>query len=137
MTRSIAAVFAGLVALTLLTFLIEAATTPWLMRSFPDALPSREAMQDNVAIKLFILLYSTLCMIVAAYLTAWIARRDGLRHAVIMAAIQVGLTAWAMSRFYDHAPLWAWLVGMALMVPAAWLGARLRANRQARPASPP
>jgi hypothetical protein len=34
-----------------------------------------------------------------------------------------------MSAFYDHAPLWAWLVGMVLMVPAAWLGANLRVKR--------
>jgi len=126
MTRSIAAVLTGIVALTLLTFAIESATTPSLMRMFPHALPSAEAMQRNVPIKLFILVYSTLCMVVAGYLTAWIAPRNGLRHAIAMAAIQVALTAWAMSTFYDHAPLWAWLSGIALMPPAAALGAKAR-----------
>jgi len=126
MTRSILAVFAGLVALTLLTFAIEAVTTPWLMSAFPSALPSKAAMQGSVPIKLFILVYSTLSMIAAGYLTAWIARRNQQRLAIVMAAIQVGLTAWAMAMFYAHAPLWAWLVGMALMMPAAWLGATWR-----------
>jgi hypothetical protein len=41
------------------------------------------------------------------------------------------LTMWAMSMFYTHAPLWAWLAGMALMVPAAWVGALLRVRHSA------
>jgi hypothetical protein len=133
MMRSIAAVFAGIVVLTLLTFAIEAATTPWLLRTFPDALPTTEAMQGNVPMKLFILVYSTLSMMAAGYVTAWIARRHPLRLAIVMAAIQLALTAWAMSAFYAHAPLWAWLAGMALMLPAAWLGATLRRRRVAQP----
>jgi hypothetical protein len=132
MMRSILAVFAGIVVLTLLTFAIEAATTPLLMNAFPNALPTEEAIQRNVPTKLFILVYSALCMIAAGYVTAWIAPRNELRLVIIMAAIQVALTAWAMSAFYDHAPLWAWLAGMVLMVPAAWLGAKLRLNRKAR-----
>lgn len=132
MTRNIAAVLAGLLTLTALTFAIEAATTPLLLRAFPDALPTRDAMQGNVPMKLFILVYSTLCMVAAGYLTAWIARRTPLRLAIVMAAAQMVLTAWAMTVFFDHAPLWAWLSGMALMVPAAWLGARACLRRQAR-----
>lgn len=131
MMRSILAVFTGIVVLTLLTFAIEAATTALLMNAFPNALPTKEAMQSNVPMKLFILVYSTLCMIAAGYITAWIAPRNELRLAIIMAAIQVALTAWAMSAFYDHAPFWAWLAGMVLMVPAAWLGATLRRKRKA------
>jgi hypothetical protein len=132
MMRSSFAVFTGIVVLTLLTFAIEAATTALLMNTFPSALPTEEALQRNVPTKLFILIYSTLCMIAAGYITAWIAPRNELRLAIIMAAIQVALTAWAMAAFYDHAPLWAWLAGMVLMVPAAWLGAKLRLNRKAR-----
>lgn len=131
MIRSIASVFAGLVVLTLLTFAIEAMTTPWLMSLFPDALPTKAAMQGSVPVKLFILFYSTLSMIAAGYVTAWIARRHHVRLAIVMATIQVGLTVWAMSLFYAHAPLWAWLAGMALMVPSAWAGAALRVRRSA------
>ena len=131
MTRSILAVFTGIVVLTLLTFVIEAATTPLLMHAFPNALPTEEAMQRNVPMKLFILFYSALCMVAAGYITAWIASRNELPLAIIMAAIQVALTAWAMSAFYDRAPLWAWLAGMVLMVPAACLGAKLRQKRAA------
>lgn len=131
MTRSVLAVIAGLTVLSLLIFAIEAATSPWLMRSFPQALPNTEAMQANVPVKLFILFYSTLSMTVAGYVTAWIARGHRLRLAAIMAAIQLALTAWAMVAFFDHAPLWAWTAGMALMLPAAWLGAKIRVMREA------
>ncbi|MFY2762795.1 hypothetical protein [Arenimonas sp. MALMAid1274] len=126
MVRSLAAVVAGLFVLAVLTFAIEMATTPSLMRLFPEALPTREAMQGNVGVKLFILFYSSLAMVVAGYVTARIAGRHELRHAIAMAVVQVALTAWAMTAFYGHAPLWAWLAGMALMLPAAALGARAR-----------
>lgn len=129
MIRGILAVFSGIVVLTILTFAIEAATTPLLMNAFPSALPAKEAFQRNVPVKFFVLAYSALCMCAAGYVTAWIARRNELRLAIIMAAIQVALTVWAMSVFYDHAPLWAWLAGIGLMVPAAWLGANLRRSR--------
>lgn len=127
--RSVLAVLTGIVVLTLLTFAIEASTTPLLMDAFPSALPTKEAFQRNVPVKILILVYSTLCMCAAGYITAWIARRNELRLAVMMATFQVALTAWAMSVYGDHAPLWAWLAGMALMVPAAWLGAKLRRSR--------
>lgn len=129
--RSILAVFTGIVVLTLLTFAIEAATTALLMNAFPNALPTEAALQRNVPMKLFILVYSALCMIAAGFVTASIAPRNELRLAIVMAAIQVALTAWAMSAFYDRAPLWSWLVGMVLMVPAAWHGAQLRLKRKA------
>lgn len=137
MIRSISAVLAGIVTLSVLTFAIEAATTPWLMRTFPQSLPSSEAMQANVPMKLFILGYSTLCMIAAGYVSASIARRNPVRLAILMAAIQVALTLAAMTAFYDHAPLWAWLAGIALMLPAAWLGARFQGKRRSRPAGAP
>jgi hypothetical protein len=50
-------VFAGIVVLTLLTLAVETAT-PWLMNAFPNALPTEQAMQRNVPMKLFILVYS-------------------------------------------------------------------------------
>lgn len=131
MMRGLIAIVAGLVVLTMLTFAIEGATTPVLMRLFPEALPTRASMQANLGVKLFILLYSTASMIAAGFVTAWIARRHQSRHAIAMATLQIALTGWAMYTFYDHAPWWAWVAGMALMIPAAWFGARLRTGSSA------
>ncbi len=47
-------------------------------------------------------------------------------HATVMGAIQAVVTLWAMFSVRSDEPLWFWLTGIALMVPAAWLGGRWR-----------
>ncbi len=52
-------------------------------------------------------------------------------HAIGMAVLQAAMTFVAMLAARDATqPLWFWLGGIALMVPAAWVGARLRSSRQ-------
>ena len=50
------------------------------------------------------------------------------RHAVIMGTIQTALTLMAMIEFHDKAPLWFWIAGIAVTVPAAWCGGIVRAK---------
>ena len=44
------------------------------------------------------------------------------RHATVMGAIQAIVTLWAMLSISSDEPLWFWLTGIAMMVPAAWFG---------------
>jgi fatty acid desaturase len=76
-----------------------------------------------------------MCVAAGGYVTAWLARRAEIRHAVIMGAIEVALTIWAMIELPDQAPMWAWILGMVLIVPAAWVGGAIRA-KQTRPRHP-
>jgi hypothetical protein len=46
-----------------------------------------------------------------------------------MGAIEVALTVYAMFKLLHQAPLWSWLLGMVLLVPAAWLGAVFRVKQ--------
>ncbi len=123
--RSILAVLAGIVVLSVTSFAIEWATEPMLARVFPDA-QSGGAIWHHGVRRLIMFVYSTFCVACGGYVTAWIARGHEVRDAVIMGAIQAALTSMAMIEFRDKAPLWFWIVGMAVTVPAAWCGGILR-----------
>lgn len=96
---------------------------------FPRALPNEAALDHNVQVKLLIFAYTALCIAAGGYVTAWIARRSPVVHAIVMGAIQVGLTIWAMIEIPEKAPRWFWIAGMMTIIPAAWLGGALRARQ--------
>ena len=128
MIRSILAVLAGIATLTAASFAIEAAVDPLLMRLFPQALPNEAAIAYNLPAMLLQVSYTTLCIIAGGYVTAWLARRARIQHAVIMGAIEVGLTVLAMRAFADKAPLRMWIASMMITAPAAWCGGVLAAR---------
>ena len=78
--------------------------------------------------------YTTLCVACGGYVTAWLARGSEVRHAVVMGAIQMALTALAMIEFRHKAPVWFWIAGIAVTVPAAWCGGIFRVTWARRPA---
>jgi hypothetical protein len=129
MIRSVLAVLAGIVALTVTSFAIEAVTDPLMRWIFADEPSDRTAINHSVPVRLFMLIYTTLCVAVGGYVTAWVARRSEVRHAVIMGAIQLAMTAGAMIALPGQAPLWFWIAGMALMAPAAWCGGIIRVGQ--------
>lgn len=126
MIRSVLAVLAGIVVLTATSFAVEAVANPLLMRMFPHALPNEAALNQSLPAKLFMLLYTALCVAAGGYVTAWVARRFPVGHAVAMGVVQLALTVWAMIALAHRAPLWSWIVGMVMIVPAAWCGGMLR-----------
>jgi hypothetical protein len=73
--------------------------------------------------------YTFLCVVAGGYVTAWIAGRMPVLHAVIMGIIQLALTIYAMKAVVVHAPARNWIIGMITVVPAAWLGGLLRARQ--------
>ncbi len=129
MIRSVLAVLAGIVVLTVTSFAIEAVANPWMMRMFPNALPNEAAMNHNVPAKLFMIAYTMLCIAAGGYVTAWLARRSPVRHAVIMGAIEAAMTIGMMIALPGQAPLWSWIAGIVLIVPAAWCGGIIHAKR--------
>jgi hypothetical protein len=131
MVRSALAILAGIVVLTVTSFAIEAAVDPLLLHMFPQALPNRAAMGQNMPATLLQWAYTALSIAAGGYVTAWLARRREALHAVIMGGIEVGFTVWAMVALPNEAPLRNWIVGMALIVPAAWCGGVV-ARRSAR-----
>jgi hypothetical protein len=122
MIRSVLAVLAGIVTLTVSSFAIEAVADPLLLWMFPHALPNRAAISHNLPATLFQLTYTALCIAAGGYVTAWLARRSAVPHAVIMGVIELAFTGWAMASFPGEAPLGNWIAGMVMIVPAAWFG---------------
>jgi peptidoglycan/LPS O-acetylase OafA/YrhL len=114
MTRSALAILAGILVLTVTSFAIEAVANP--------------AMIQNVPARIFTLAYTMLCVAAGGYTTAWLARRSEVRHAVIMGVIEAVFTVAAMLALPGHAPLWSWIAGIVLVVPAAWFGGWIRAK---------
>lgn len=139
MIRSVLAVIAGLIMLTIVSFAIEAAADPLLIHLFPHALPDAAALAGNFPARLFMLAYTTVSIAVGGYVTAWIARRAQFAHAAIMGVIEVAFTLYVMiaAPFSEarHAPRWGWIAAVILMIPAACLGAAIRA-KQSPPAAP-
>lgn len=136
MTRSILAVIAGIVVLTATSFAIEVAVDPILMRLFPHALPNRAAISQNLASALFLVAYTSACVAAGGYVTAWIARRSPIWHAVTMGVIQEALTVWAMVSLPNVAPLRNWIATLVLTIPVAWCGGLLRARHGSRNGAP-
>jgi len=133
--RSILGVLAGIVVLTVLSFAIEWAVDPVLLRLFPRALPDQSALNTELYASLLMYFYTFLCVVAGGYVTAWIAGRAPVLHAVIMGIVQLGLTIYAMKAVVVHAPTRNWIIGMVTVVPAAWLGGILRARQTRRPAT--
>ena len=129
MIRGALAVLAGIGVLTVASFAIEAAADPLMMRVFPHALPNRAAISHNVPATLFLFAYTALCVAAGGYVTAWVAHRSPVWHAVAMGAVEVALTVWAMFSLPNEAPLLNWIGAMVLTIPAAWFGGLLRVGR--------
>ena len=112
MIRSSLAVIAGIVTLTVLSFGIEAIVGA-----------------EN---KLLMFAYSYFCVMAGGYVTAWLAPRNPIRHAVIMGAIQALLTFGVMFDMRDSLPWWGWAISIASTIPTTWLGAKLTVARAAK-----
>ena len=78
MIRSVLAILAGIVTLTITSFAIEAAADPLMMRLFPHALPNRAAISHSLPATIFLLAYTSL-MRRSRRLRYGMAQRDDLR----------------------------------------------------------
>lgn len=124
--RSVAAVFAGLVAI----FVLSMGTDAILHATgvFP---PVGQAMSDGF----FALAtaYRVLFAVVGCYLAARLAPDRPLRHALILGAIGVVLSsagaAATWNRGPEFGPHWYPLTLIASSLPCAWVGGKLGARR--------
>src|SRR5215471_7355772 len=123
MLRSILSILAGIAALTVASFAIEAAVNPLLLRVFPEALPSPEALSSNQWVKTLTFTYGLICVAAGGYIAARVAGRLPIKHATATGIIQAGLTIVAMlSPVANHASRLQWITTAILSIPAALLG---------------
>ena len=97
----------------------------------PDLPATTSIVNHSTGTRVFWMMWETLSMAAAGYVTARLAASSQVAHATVMGAIQAVVTLWAMFSVRSDEPLWFWLTGIALMVPAAWLGGRWRVRKSA------
>lgn len=124
--RSIVAVLAGFITLSVALYAMQGVGTAVLFRMHPDLPATASIVNYSTGTRVFWLVWETLSMGAAGYVTARIASSSHVVHATVMGAIQAIVTVWAMFSVRNDEPLWFWITGIAMMVPAAWLGGRLR-----------
>jgi fructose-specific phosphotransferase system IIC component len=130
MGRSILAVIVGMVVWAVLWM----GSNQVFFLIFPD-LMDLEGPIDNAGVLLTFLLISVLLSVIAGYITAWIARRRPLTHALVLGIIQLTIGIIMQVQFWELMPVWYHLSFLALLIPGYLVGAMLRSTKM-RPPQP-
>ncbi len=131
MLRSILAVSAGVFLWTVMWL----GTNGALAGPFPE-IWGEGVRIENTLILLLIIGYSLVFSLLAGWLTAWVAGRTEVKHAVVLGLIQVAFGLLVTVQLYATAPLWYHVVFVALLLPGNVLGARLRLAQKTRGFNP-
>jgi hypothetical protein len=134
--RSVAAVLAGFVTLSVAIYAMQGAGTAILRQMNPDLPATVSIVNHSTGTRVFWLMWETASMMAAGYVTARLAANSHVVHAIVMGAIQAFVTLSAMFSIRSEEPMWFWLTGIAMMIPAAWLGGWLRVKRSASVRAP-
>jgi hypothetical protein len=130
--RSILAVLAGIVTLSVVAFAIEIPlrmlTLRFLSRSFPD----RASLDVSVGWMLSQSLYTVAAAILGGYVAAWLAPRRGLAHAVAMAIVQELLIVALIFAPPHPVPPWLWAISLVVTPAAIIYGGYLRSRRKGK-----
>ena len=134
--RSVAAVLAGFITLSVAIYTMQGVGTAVLRQMNPDLPATASIVNYGTGTRVFWLIWETASMMAAGYVTARIAASSHVVHAIVMGAIQAVVTLSAMLSVGSGEPMWFWLSGIAMMIPAAWLGGWLRVKRSASVRAP-
>lgn len=121
MLRSIVAVVVGFLLWTVLWLGSNSILTIVTPDSFNE-----DGSTDRVGIFILLLILSALFSVIAGYTTAWIARINGMRSALILGIILLLVGIFVQIQFWDLFPIWYNLIFLVLLLPATLLGAKLR-----------
>lgn len=121
MLRSVGAILAGLVVITVLALGADAALSTAVPGSF-DA----SGRVDSTPLLLFIIGYVVVFIIMGAYTAARVARRRPMLHALTLGGIMLAANIAIAAGLWDTAPAWYHVTQLVLVLPAAWFGGRLR-----------
>ncbi|MBS0320093.1 MAG: hypothetical protein JSR18_06095, partial [Proteobacteria bacterium] len=69
-----------------------------------------------------------LALIAGAYVTAWLAPRRPMMHAVILGVVALLLALAESTVFWNVLPAWSHVLAILLVLPSAWLGGLLHAR---------
>jgi hypothetical protein len=124
MMRSIGAVAAGFVFIMVLSFAADA-----VLR---HAMPARfrpDGGSDDLLVLALCLAYVFVFATAGCFVCARIAGHHPMRHAIILGVIGLVLNLGAAIAVWHTAPAWYHVANLLLVMPAAWLGGRLRLSQ--------
>lgn len=127
MLRSIGAVAAGFVVIFLL-----ATGTDLALKSALPAMYGPGGRVDSVALLLASNLYVFVFATFGCWLTARLAPARPMFHALVLGALGLVFNVIGSAVMWDVAPVWYHAVGLAMTLPAAWLGGWIRERQLAR-----
>jgi hypothetical protein len=119
--RSVFAVAAGFAATNIISLLADTAS----LKLVPQAFDVRSRPLDPQGL-LLVLAGTALAGVVGGYVTARIATRRHIAHAAALGMVQLVLALVASLLSWSSGPAWFHLVTLALAVPAALLGGKIR-----------
>lgn len=127
MIRSIAAVVTGFVLIGALSI----GTNVLLSNVAPDLYPASGIVTDTGAL-LLALAYVAVYAIGGCYLTARMAPSRPMLHALVLGVLGLAFNVMGVVTTWGQVPAWYSLVGLALTMPYAWIGGRIRERELAR-----
>jgi len=127
MIRSIVAIVVGFLLIGALAFGADAVVRSAVPGAFDVA-----GRTDSVPLLLLSLAYVGIFATAGCYLTARLAPDRPMRHALILGLLGLILNVVGSVQMWDTAPAWYHLVAIAMVMPYAWLGGRLRERQLER-----
>ena len=130
MLRSITAIVVGVVVLIGTALLTDAI----LLKLFP-AITDANGRVTSAAVAFLIMSYALAYCVLAGYVTALVARRREVAHALVLGVVLVLLLIYPTIKAWDTTPVWYHVALFVLTVPACVAGGRWRALRNSRRAN--
>ena len=123
--RSVVAIIVGFITFSVALYAMQSASTLVLRQLHPDLGATTTIVNYSTNTRVFWLIWEAVGLSAAGYVTARLAASSHVAHATVMGAIQAVVTLWAMLTVPSGDPMWFWIIGVALMIPAAWFGGRM------------
>ena len=119
--RSVGAVVLGFVLIGALS-----GGTSYVMSQFIPGFFQPGTQITSAPLLLGVMSYVAVYAVFGCWLTARLAPRRPMLHALVLGALGLALNVVGTVQRWDHAPAWYHALALALVMPYAWAGGRIR-----------
>lgn len=125
--RSVIAIVVGFLVIGVLAMGTDA-----LLKSTVPGIFGPDDRVDSVPWLLIIQLYVFAYAVFGCWIAARLAPNKPMRHALILGLLGLLFNIAGTIALWDKMPAWYHIVALALVIPAAWVGGRIRERQVAR-----